>query len=239
MKKMLVLLMLLSFPCMASAWDASADFNNTSGNPNGVWSYGRYEVDAGGTWVLYNTAGGHQDILDNWQVGTDADTHSNVNKNITANTFSMDTWGPGCSWRPGQLCVMVPYNWGVHYADRAAVQFTAPADGTYEFTAEWENRAMNGNASGVFVYVNGSEVFSDQVSGFSEIDPAPAEALASYSDTIVLKAGETIDFGAWGVAGLGGGNQVGLEAQVFLVPEPITMTLLSLGGLTLLRRRRS
>ncbi len=208
-------------------WDAVADFNNTSGNPSGVWSYGRYEVDAGGAWRLYDTAGGYQEILDNWQVGSDADTHSNVNKNITGNTFSMSNWGPGCSWRPGQLCVMVPYNWGAHYADRAAVRFTAPSTGTYQLTASWENRAMNGNASGVFVALNGATIFSDQVSGFSEIAAPPASAVTSFSGVVALNAGDTVDAGAWGVSGLGGGNQVGTEFTVTAggpIP-PATMNL--------------
>ncbi len=201
-------------------WDAAAEFSQ-AGNPNGVWSYGRYENgDGSGAWVLYDTPAGYQDILINWQTPTTPDTHSNVNKNITGNTFSMSNWGPGCSWRPYQMCVMVPYNWGAHYADRAAVRFTAPIAGTYEIAAAWENRAMNGNASGVFVSINGSEVFTYQVSGFAEFGTPPASAVASFSDAIALAAGETIDVGSWGIAGVyPGGNQVGVEA-VISISEP-------------------
>ncbi len=214
----------------AQTWDMVADFSVTSGNPNGLWSYGYYAGGASGTFTLY---GGHSagtaSPLINWFVApSDTDGHGNVNKNITVNTFSQATWAPGMSWRPGQVCLMAPYsaNWNPnYYDDDTAVRFTVPSAGSYQFTAEWENRVMTGTATDVFVRVNGSQVFSDQISGFAETAPAPAPALANYSNVLSLNAGDAVDFGVSGVVN-DGGHQVGLTLTVAPgeLPEP-TMNL--------------
>jgi hypothetical protein len=235
MKKVLVLLMVLALPCVASAWDAAADFSTTNGNPNGVWSYGYYDRTTGSNaWIPYNAPGAHADILINWTLNGDPDTHGNVNKNITANTFTSPGWVPGMSWRPGQLCVMSPYFFGSN-DDDPAVRFTVPATGSYEISANWENRAMDGSPTDVFVLVNGTIHHFDQISGFTEFDPPLAESVSIYAATLPLKAGDILDFGVSDVVN-NGGHQVGLS--VMIVPEPITIALMGLGSLSLLRRRR-
>jgi len=234
MKKLFVLLMVLALPCVASAWDLVDDFSITNGNPNGVWSYGYYAGGAGGTWTLYDDTGDSGTLI-NWFVDPgDTDAHGNVNLNYTANTFTQPGWTPGMSWRPGQLCVMTPYWFGAP-DDNPAVRFTAPATGSYEITANWENRAMSGTPTDVFVLVNGAIHHYDQISGFTEFDAPLAESVSTYVAVLPLTAGDVLDFGVSDVVN-DGGHQVGLD--VVIVPEPVTMALMSLGGLALLRRRR-
>ncbi len=238
MKKMLALLMVLALPCVASAWDLVDDFSISNGNPNGDWSYGYYAGGASGTWTLYNGTG-DSGTLRNWFVApSDTDGHGNVNMNYTANTFTQGTWAPGMSWRPGQLCLMAPYSayWNPNnYDDDTAARWTAPADGTYTITATWESRVMSGTATDVFVRLNGTGIFADQVSGFTEFDAPLEESVSTYTAVLQLAEGAALDFGVSGVVD-DGGHQIGLD--VVITPEPITMTLMSLGGLALLRRRR-
>jgi hypothetical protein len=230
------LLMVLALSCVASAstWDLIDDFSISNGNPNGDWSYGYYAGGTSGTWTLYNGTG-DSGTLRNWFVApSDTDAHGNVSMNYTANTFTQPDWTPGMSWRPGQLCVMTPYSFGAP-DDDPACRWTAPADGTYTITANWENRAMSGTATDVFVRLNGTGIYADQISGFTELDAPLENSVSTYTQVLQLAADDTLDFGA-SMVGDDGGHQVGLD--VVITPEPATLVMLGLGALGLLRRKK-
>ena len=202
-----------------SDWSYAGDFSVGSGNPNLPWSYGYY--DGSGNFTLYNQLGTPPSPLINWTYNGNPDVRGNANKNTDQNNAYVRTdWGPGMGWRPGQCCIMTPIT---ELTFRPAGRFTAPVAGSYNVAITFENRvATTGEPTGVFVRVNGSEVFNPTVTGY-ESGP---ENYASYSNTVALSAGQTITFGVYALTGQGlsydgGVHQVGVEALISGPPVPL------------------
>ena len=208
-------------------------------NPNGVWSYGYYPADGptnapdgGFTLYTHNVCCGEAAIgtpLNNWKSNQGPDFDGNINLNFDLeNGYDVEAWGPGMSWRPGQLAMMTD----VFPADGLWTSsiFTAPKDGTYQFEFEFENRVMNGDASLVYVTKNHSEIlFEDEVDGYDgSFDGAfPAVDGSPFADgefELVMAAGDVVsvavsptldDF----IEFQGGLHQVGTELSVTLVED--------------------
>lgn len=235
--KNLIVVLLVTLCCtgVASAqWDLNADFNPSADvpNPNGDWSYG--ELDGSGVFTSYyiyegpmevhgSTVGGRHH--DNW------DNKGNVWKNFGPDPF--ENWGTfrelGTAMGPG-------FDYG-----ETCARWTAPADGTYDFDAMWSGRRLTGSDSMARIRLNGAEIFSEAILGFAGrsindyTDSFGDNPVVTWSDSIALFAGDTIDMTVVAVGSVASEN---IGTDLHIIPEPLTMSLLGIGGLALIRRRR-
>ena len=255
MKKLMILLIVsLCWTGVASAWDYNAEWSVAS-NPNGVWSYGNVELATGDFFPFQ--VGGGAPYGESWLDSTydpvgGPDPEGVASKNLSGVQQDWYSWAPGQSWRVDQTCLMSPI--GDHFGGPpigtlgSAGRFTAPAAGLYDGEIIFENRVLGTDELGtnrglpteVWVNVNGSNVHADQVSGFED-DPVANFSTYNFAG-LSLAAGDTVDFFVssdfddsepW----TGGDHIVGISAVI--VPEPMTLSLLGLGGLALIRRRRA
>ena len=115
----------------------------------------------------------------------------------------------------------------------AVVRWTAPSSGAFDLVSEFEGRDNQTLATtDVFVVHNGSVLSS----GFINNQFGAGSGI-SYSNSLVMDAGDTIDF----IVGNSGdgffGDSTGLAATITSVPEPSSAMAL-LGSSFLLARRR-
>ncbi|MDO8302152.1 MAG: hypothetical protein Q7T18_02825, partial [Sedimentisphaerales bacterium] len=125
---------------------------------------------------------------------------------------------------------MTPYDTttvpGAETEDDPATQWTAPNDGQYQFNITFENRTMDGQATGVFVIVDGTIVHNSTVSGYAGHNAASGSQLSNYSGSFTLAAGDTVYIGVNALQGQGlshdgGAHQVGVTAYI-TGPGPVT-----------------
>jgi len=233
MKKMLVLVtvMALSLVSMAQAADLAGDFA-LAANPNGEWSYGWFNA---GVFTLYNGVNSGGDGAGNtfsaWVKDSDWDTWGNVGKNLGPNPI--DAWA---SYREVGQIIYGPSVTGLMNTSR----WTAPAAGDYQITAVFTGQSTMPTVATVSVLKNQVEEWSAGLDGFigtlannfaDGFGNAPSQ---TYNGTLTLAQGDTLDFTM--VTATGNNRAMALDVQI--VPEPFTMALLGLGGMSLLRRRR-
>jgi hypothetical protein len=121
----------------------------------------------------------------------------------------------------------------VNYSRYSNVLFTAPSSGEYAISAGFRGDQY-GDSANVNVISNASLLFNSYISGVGQT--------ASYSGTVSLRAGQTIDFAVINPTGYW---NTGLSASVThmaSVPELSTLLgfggMLTAGGFVLLRRRK-
>ena len=191
--------------------DPAADFSITNGNPNGLWSYGWMDVGfTTFTLMPYGYLTG---------VGPDpswgATTIGDRSPVIWVNEAGYTEYGVA----PGQLSLQPgPQN------QPAVVRWTAPASIVGQVTISGLFLPGDGGIMDVGVRLNNTTWLMQGTDS------------GTFNWTGSLSPGDTIDFDVYG--GYNYGNTP-LEATItFNVPEPASLSLLVLGGLTLLRRRK-
>ncbi len=219
MKKMIVLLAVVFCANMAYATDYNplADWVVAPGSP-AAWSYGgRIETGYGtgvfGDLILGTHVPDIAGFLDGYLVPGTYDTCS---------IFSVDPWQS----KPGPVM-----NAWVVYQATARV---TPEAGTYNLDVSFIGTGYsnpNVQRTNVYVVKNGSDILWQ--GQCNDYETPAGTALTN----LVFAAGDYLDFIS------ANNNDVGdsrtcLTANLVLVPEPVTMMLLGLGGLSLLRRRR-
>lgn len=239
MKKMLVLVsvLLLSSAAFAETWDLDLDFETALTNPNGAWTYGY--VDGNGFYqfggLVYDRdvdpVNGSMRIA--WRDGDNWDNKGNIQK-ILEGEANFEAW---TSYRyGGEMCSGPGAEGG-----KTAIRWTCPADGAYGISAMWQGLSTKGEGTTVDVTLeqNGAVFFADNVAGFigrPGEDGWGAKPEVSYATILNLLAGDTID-----ITIAGGADGIGADCtnmDLTIVPEPITMALLGLGGMAMVRRRR-
>ena len=213
----------------AVTYDANADFvafENANSGPavapvNGVWSYGTRDAVSAADFTGYAT---HTDAWNGTANIEGFFEPDDAVPLITVNTGSAPI-SPCCGITPvdpGQI-FMHPDPGG--QPDMfSVVRFTAPSEGSFTATANFEQ--LHGNPATTFLVVNG--VATDSGNGTS-----------SFTESGNLLAGQTIEFAVGPMPdGNYGATSTGLFAAIEFtpIPEPASLGLLALAGVGLLAR---
>ncbi len=168
-------------PCPEADFDLSRDFS-LSGNPNGAWSYGRQET-IGGAFTLLGTAKTNYANVPMLVWAINSVSQPAILHNDTTETGIIPqgeyppetTWfGPGVQGQPGNYAV-------------ARLTVPVGGDGTYQLvtTARPSFHASYQLDTDFHVARNNLEIFEAQLNGTQT---------ASYTNTLALTAGDTVDF---------------------------------------------
>ena len=237
---MLVLVTVLLAACATGAMGAVGDSWSAYGafdtvNPGGgvnAWQYGWYASDPTSAYTKYTTlwngtlwGGPATDIIHGTQEGGDpfGSIHCNFGEAI-----ARPEWPSGMYWNAYSVTLQTMN------ACSPMVRWTAPEDGVYQVDIVLEhNSSAAGVVTGVQVLLNGSVETAGTISGFQ----SGPENFLTYNPTLTLSAGDYIEAGIDGPV-RSDWSRVALAFDVTQVPEPVTVALLSLGGLALIRRRK-
>ena len=129
---------------------------------------------------------------------------------------------PGETWmHPGQL------------GQISVLRFTAPGSGGYDVSAGFYGIDAKPTSTGVHVLVNGVSVFDDVVSSYRGTPQ-------TYSATVLLSGGDTVDIAVdWGPNNDWGWDSTGVTATIVSTPPPALLLLAGgLAGLTRIARAR-
>jgi hypothetical protein len=229
-RSLLMILAVLGSGVCAQAdvvYDATADFSTTT-NPNGVWTYGTMSgttpFAAFGTvedlgplfsvpFALWDRSAGYYNPA--------------VAYNYSAN--SVDAFGS--TW-PAHSILLDTFYGDEGPVGWPSIRFTAPADGSYNFTTTWQNADTgvptdHGTQMWLNTSVAGWGYLGNGIGG-SYSAPAPIELLAGQTITVVAASGS--------------GTRTVANMTITQVPEPGTLALLGCGAIgmaaLILRKRK-
>lgn len=210
---------ILMAPSNGSAviYDAAADFSLNS-NPAGVWSYG-YSANLGGAMSLdgENLAESHGLYV--WRETGSGQNGPAFAYNPTPNPITISGLTDLSIWNAHQLSASP----GSIYFEYSVLRFSAPESGQYQVQGVFSSvDQFYGATTDVHLLRNGISIYDGLLSG-------GITASASFNQSVLLNAGDTLDF-AVGPDGYGGGwDATGIDALVIPVPEPAAASLLLLG----------
>jgi len=171
------------------------------------------------TYHTLQTPTGEDVLFWSWIQG-DRDTYGAVNHNTTDHDVA--SWG--FHWKANGINLQS----GGYPATYSSVAFVAPETGEYQFDAAFESMTDGIGTTVWFTMPNFYAPWSAALDAYGG-----ANVVATFNDTVALNAGETVYF-----SNSPGNTMVDFTCEVTQVPEPLTMSLLAMGGLALVRRRR-
>jgi len=194
----------------ASSWDLAGDYAEAT-NPNGAWTYGQIP---GGTFSALA-----------WNAGTNSYGIAAVGETFIYKNTGVYDYGIATGK------VSLESDWG-----DAAVRWTAPSAGAYAFTIAVGGSTAGGPGGTGNNFASQAGV---RVNGIAQAQDSFASNIKSWSFTVSLAAGGTVDTFVLNPGFAGSGNTQ-TEISVSAVPEPVSALLLALGlGGLALRRPQS
>jgi hypothetical protein len=228
----IVALGLAAVPASAQTFNPFPDFN-LSGNPNGVWQYGRTPT-LGGTFTLLGDTSTSGSII-GWQFNGGSLQLPGIFKNTSGSVVNAGT----VTYPATNFLNLHPGSDGT----LAVLRFVAPVAGTYNLTGRFQ--ALDSTTTNVNILNNNLGIFSSTVTN-GTVNPNPATAPGvNFNLNTTVAAGGFLDF----AVGFGANNtffndSTGLSLTITPVsavaPEPASLALLlgGMGTLCLRRRRR-
>jgi hypothetical protein len=218
-------------------YNAANDFSISNGNPNGTWTYGYSAPIISAPLNVFTTPVnaylGDPDVI-LWHTPTVGDGSVPA---AFKNTSSAPNAFLTVRLQPGQLAEHPGPN-----GEIAVVRWTAPVGGTYTINATFTGVDIGGTTTDVHVLHNGASLVDRFIFGYLDS--------RSYSSTLFLAVGDTIDFTVGrGPDGTYFNDSTALDATITAdnptpaVPEPSSFSLLAIGlasfGYFAVRIRRS
>jgi hypothetical protein len=220
-------------------WQLGTDFSISNGNPNNLggaragssWSYGlttgsgSEPTPSSFTSLAFPDNSGTVFLpgLEGWSYAS-----GNPNPAIVHNPTGSTISGFGIVWNPNDVTFDTYHGGGVPFFPRwVDARWTAPASGTYEIFANFQND-QDPTGSAMRIYRNNTPLFSATTANANG-------ASVGYNAGFELLAGDKIDFDVNFT-----GSAYRVFAEVDLVPEPTSAALLALSAAVFavrLRRR--
>jgi hypothetical protein len=161
------------------SYDAAAQFSSTQ-NPNGVWSYGCTQ-SLGATFYVYT----RETLIDGLYDWGTAPSCPQPNPRLGYNPTNASIT-PGAT-APAHTIYFHPGPQG----QNSVLRWTAPASGNYQVKAVfWGDDSVGPTTTDVHVLHNGLGIYLGEVTGFGQA----SESAQSFTSTISVAAGDTIDF---------------------------------------------
>ena len=188
--------------CQCDSWDVSAGFwQDSSINPNGVWTYG-YKTTLTGDITPYTSIEVGDGRQPGWVMPGGTSVAGGVAKNVSNEAFQ------GWSWVEPGMVLMHPGSGGQF----SIIRWTSPIDGYVKIDAVFSGQHPNWTTTDVHVLHNTNSLFSQQVNGFAGTAPnytdrAGSSPVQAFSGRERVSTGDTIEF----CVGYGSNNNYGCD----------------------------